>query len=366
VKVFISSVISGFEEYRAAAREAVESLGHQPVGAEDFPATVGSPQQACLGAVRESDVVILVLGVRYGDPLASGLSATHEEFNEAVGRKPMLLFVQTGAPAEQAQLDLMQQAQDWTTGLVRAGFTTPAELRSQVVRALHNHELATAAGPIDESDLLSRAEAMLPPERGQGGIPQLQLSVTSGPRQQVIRPARLEDVDWSRVIQREAMFGQYAVLDNRESTKLALEEDALVIRQQQALIAIDETGSVLISLPAYAQADRRFMTIPAIIEEDLTCSLRRCLLFCAWILEQIDPTHRLTTVAPVARLANASYVAWRTRIEQQASPNAATISMKERPAVAVLSPPSRHRQALSHDTDHIVEDLITLLRRGLR
>jgi RIO-like serine/threonine protein kinase len=48
VKVFISSLVSGYEPYRAAVGEAVEALGHQVVRAEDFSASPGTPQQACL------------------------------------------------------------------------------------------------------------------------------------------------------------------------------------------------------------------------------------------------------------------------------------------------------------------------------
>lgn len=43
MKVFISSLISGFEEFRSAARDAVRQLGHEPVMAEDFGAQPASP-----------------------------------------------------------------------------------------------------------------------------------------------------------------------------------------------------------------------------------------------------------------------------------------------------------------------------------
>ncbi len=72
VKVFISSLISGYEPYRAAVAEAVETLGYQVVRAEDFPASPGTPQQACLAAVRDSDLVVLLIGERYGYPQPSG------------------------------------------------------------------------------------------------------------------------------------------------------------------------------------------------------------------------------------------------------------------------------------------------------
>jgi hypothetical protein len=94
VRVFISSLIGGMEEYRAAAAAGIGALGHDVVRAEDFGALADSPQVACLRGVRESDVVVLLIGSRYGVPQGSGLSATHEEYREAVlTNQPVQVFV---------------------------------------------------------------------------------------------------------------------------------------------------------------------------------------------------------------------------------------------------------------------------------
>lgn len=66
MRIFISSLISGFEPFRNAARSAVRSLGHEPVVAEDFGAMAASPQVACLQGLRSADLVVLMLGERYG------------------------------------------------------------------------------------------------------------------------------------------------------------------------------------------------------------------------------------------------------------------------------------------------------------
>src|SRR3546814_12464509 len=86
MKIFISSLISGMEIERAATKRAIELLRHEAVMAEYFGAQVSSPQIACLTGLRQSDLVVLVLGTRYGVKQASGLSATHEEYREARGR----------------------------------------------------------------------------------------------------------------------------------------------------------------------------------------------------------------------------------------------------------------------------------------
>lgn len=54
-KVFVSSIITDFEEYRTAVRRAVEIMGDRPVMSEDFGARPYSPEKACITEV-EPDV----------------------------------------------------------------------------------------------------------------------------------------------------------------------------------------------------------------------------------------------------------------------------------------------------------------------
>ncbi|MGI4757637.1 MAG: DUF4062 domain-containing protein [Janthinobacterium lividum] len=66
MKVFISSLITGMEPFRAAAKDAIATLRHEPIMAEDFGARPNSPQVACLSELRQADVVVLILGAGYG------------------------------------------------------------------------------------------------------------------------------------------------------------------------------------------------------------------------------------------------------------------------------------------------------------
>lgn len=136
MKIFISSVITGFEDYRTAARRAVELLGLDPVMAEDLPAQPVTPQQACLEGVRMSDLYVGVLGPRYGTPAASGRSPTEEEFEEARGlSKPVLLFA-TRERMEEAQAALLDRIKSWDEGVLYARFETPEQLKDEITRAL--------------------------------------------------------------------------------------------------------------------------------------------------------------------------------------------------------------------------------------
>jgi hypothetical protein len=137
-RVFVSSVMRGFEAEREAARSAVASLRLQPVMAEDFGAQPYSPQTGCLDGVRSSDVYVGVFGARYGSPTAAGKSATEEEFDEALARGlPILCFVQAG-DKEAEQEAFLQRVKQYETGLLVARFAAPTELSLQVVQALND------------------------------------------------------------------------------------------------------------------------------------------------------------------------------------------------------------------------------------
>jgi len=366
MKVFISSLIGGYEHYRAAAREAIETLGHQVVRAEDFPASAGTPQRACLAAVRESHIVVLLVGGRYGASQPSGLSATHEEYREAKEGKPVLAFVESGVAREPAQQAFLEEVQAWATGHYRAAYTSDEELKTAVLRALHDHELATSAGPVDEADLVRRATALLPSRQGFDGRERLVVAIAGGPSQQVVRPAELGEAALARDLQREALFGEHPVLDTSQGTTVAIRGNALVLEQPIASVLVDQAGSVRVVQAARRGTDRRQHELPALIEEDVAETLARAVRFSGWLLDRVDPLHRLTDVAVVAHLAGGGYMPWRTRTEHAASPTAATMGQGSDETTVMLTPPRRHRQALTHDANRIAEDLVTLLGRERR
>jgi len=363
VKVFISSLITGYEHFRAAALDAATTLGHTVLRAEDFPASPGTAQQACLAAVRESDVVVLLLGERYGAPQVSGLSATHEEYREARDRKPVLVFVEGAVSPEPTQQAFLDEVQAWTTGHVRSSFSTPEELGQGVVRALHDHELATSIGVVDESEMLDRARALLPERHGFVTSAVLVLAIAGGPHQQVLRPTQLEQPDLARDFQREALFGDQSVLDPSEGTNVAIVGNTLVLRQREGFATVDQAGSICIGQPAQRATGRRGTELPALIEEDVAEALARAVRFGGWLLDLIDPVHRLSDVAILGHLKGAGYMPWRTRAEHATNPNSGQMGLSADDITVGLTPARRHRQALTHDVDRIAEDLVVLLRR---
>lgn len=370
MKVFISSVIGGMEEFRAAAVAAVRSLGHEPVVAESFEAGVSSPRVACLQGVRDADVVVLILGATYGavQP-ASGLSATHEEYREAKDHRPVIAFVQEGVDREPAQAEFVREVQDWSGGLFRGGFRTADELRDAVTKALHRLELTAAATPVDAAEMLARAVEMIPRENRnfiRRGGPLFHLAIVGGPAQPILRPVEIEDEGLARRLLREATYGDNAVFDPAHGSERTFGSGTLELTQETgAAIIINERGSVRVSVPIATGSGM----IGALVEENVAVAVGRGLAHGAEILSTIDETERLSRVVVAAGIDANGVMGWRTRREDEESPNAMTVSSvfdsSDREAVH-FQPPDRARAALAFDQSRMVDDLVTLLRRQWR
>lgn len=368
MKVFVSSLIGGYEPLRQAARDAVTSLGHEPVMAEDFRAQANSPQVACLQGLRSAELVVLILVDRYGTPQpGSGVSPTHEEYLEARGDKPILLFVQEGFEPEPRQAELLREAQGWQGGMFREGFRNAEQLRALITRAIHNYELSHASAPLDARALARDAEAALREQhrdRGHGG-PMLRFALAGGPSRQLLRPAELEEEALADAIQQRAMFGPTRLFEREAGAERAIDGDALVLEQKGgARISLKESGHIELKLPLERHARRsggHGGLMFAIIEESVVRDLTNAIAFSAWLLDHVDATQRITHVAIAAKIDASDHLGWRTQAEQDASPNSGTMRMGEAPSrPSVLDRP---RAALKFDAVRLAEDLMVPLRR---
>lgn len=365
MKIFISSTIVGMEEYRAAARAAAEVLRHQVIVAEDFGASAATPQQACLAGIRQADLVVLLFGSRYGTTQQSGLSATHEEYREARGRHPVLAFIGSTTP-EPEQASFIEEVRGWEGGNFTVPFDTPASLAAAVTRALHEWELAQQVGPVDEDELVTRAVVLLPTDRsGFGESGSLHLATAGGPRQQLLRPRQLEAAALHRDISREALFGEHPIFASTEGVAdPKIVGDTLLIAQPHAQVTLDESGSVRVSLPARTKPGLH--EVPSLIEEDVRDRIAAAIRFTGWLLDQVDPTHRLSKVAIGARLKSSGGLAWRTRAEAAASSQSASMGFGHR-GDSVDSPPTvLPRAALLLNTATQADDIVVRLGRQMR
>ena len=236
MKVFVSSLIRDFEECRRASRAAITTLRHDAVMAEDFGAQPNSPQIACLQGLRQSDIVVVVLGQHYGAKQpGSGISATHEEYRKARGRKSVIAFVQDGINPDLEQAAFISEVQGWEGGLFRGGFRDASELQVGVTRALHDYELTKAVGPVDADALVACAKSLLPrsDRNSHSGSPVINVSIAAGPSQQILRPVELEVPDLADALHQAALFGGARIFDRAKGTDIGLQGAALVLEQER-------------------------------------------------------------------------------------------------------------------------------------
>ena len=361
MKIFISSVISGFEEFREAAARAIDVLGYDVIRAEDFGASASTPQQACLAGVREADLTVLILGSRYGAKQPSGLSATHEEYREAREHNRVLAFVQEGIGHEEDQAAFIQEVRSWDTGSLTVSFETEDELQNAVTRALHDAAVTEASHTVDERELLGHAEQILTALDSNHMGPQLVLGLVPGPRQEILRPSELEDEAFAREFQQQALFGPQPLLAVEAGTRTDLRAGWLILSQESSSVALNSAGDLLIRSPAIDRLD--YSTIPALIEEDIEMQVGSALRFAVDQLERVDPVHRLSHVAIVAALVGLSYEPWRTRSEQVHRPHFATLGGGRNCASASLTPGVRSRAEVHQRNHELARDLTVLLRR---
>lgn len=358
MKVFISSLITGFEDFRQAARDAVTTLRHEPVMAEDFGAKPTSPQISCLDGVRRADAVVLILGERYGWPQpTSGISATHEEYREARGRKPIFVFLQQGVDPDLEQTKFLAETQAWEGGLFRASFSNSDDLEREIIRALVDHQLAHTTAPLDLKALSQGALDLLPAQRRSGLV--IDLAIVGGPEQELLRPAELEDPRLMESVHQAALFGPTRIFDPAKGAERQAGNQLSIEQEDGVAMHVDERGRLLLRLSVAEPRETGVLT--AIIEETVQRQLVSGFAFANWLLDAIDPTQRLSHVAIAARLAPDDFTTWRTRAEQEASPTRMSIPFgnEDRPAVVSTYP----RPMLRLEAQRLAEDLTIRLRR---
>ena len=367
VNVFVSSVIRGQEEWRDAARGAIEMMALQAVLAEDFGASPNAPRTECLAAVRDANVMILILGSEYGQPLGSGLSATHEEYREARESTPVLAFVHDGSAPTGDQADFVREVREWESGHYTGSFSDAAQLRDKVIRALFEFQRDAEAMSLDADALNDRAGDLLP-ERSYGGSAELVMAVAVGPTRAVLTASQIGDAELHRYLHREALTGASSVLSTTAGTQQRLTPESIVLDQRDGRrqVELHTDGSIRVTQPAI-RTSSPMDALPALIEEDTSDRVAKVLEFAGSVLDEIDPANRTSHFAVRVLLTGAGHLPWRTRDEQARNPYSAVMNIHPRDRLeAHLTPPVHRRPALRQQSRHLAADLTASLKLAMR
>jgi hypothetical protein len=99
-RVFVSSISQGLEETRVQIISDLTKAGYDTGAMEQFGAQSPPPIEVCLREVRRADVLVLIVGPRYGSLLPQGISYTQAEYREARSAGiPVLAFRVPDEPA---------------------------------------------------------------------------------------------------------------------------------------------------------------------------------------------------------------------------------------------------------------------------
>jgi len=157
-RVFISSVMEGFEECREAARRAITAMGGDAVMAEDFPSASSSPRNSCLDGVASSDVYVLIVGTRGGWKTPSGRLAVEEEYDEARRLNKIISAYVQNAERDSDAERLVKNVSNYVGGQFRIAFESCADLEQVITRRLPEVLQPLKLPLMDPNELIRRSE----------------------------------------------------------------------------------------------------------------------------------------------------------------------------------------------------------------
>lgn len=365
-RVFISSVMSGFAEYRAAARAGVADAGGAPILIEDFPSMDTSSRTACLDLVRSSDVYVLIVGDRAGSsPL--GRPVVEDEFEEAQRRKlPRLLFVQD-TPRDTATTELVHRVSDYVHGRFRKSFSTPDDLRTAIAAAMRE----SLGGMVNmERNTAESVNALLPSAATTSMSPALRLAVIPERKDEVFDVLQFDDQDFRRTLFEIGHRKDVHLFAFEQGAKSAtVRDNELVLTQAPArgqypaigvIVRILENGAVTIeqTLNERRRSRHGFGDLQ-IAERDVADALNSSLAFINGLYEHTDPGHRFATFFYAAGLAGMSVHVIVSEIHERTS---FSLPMNDRDWFTLDKPRKLDRTDLANP-DAIVNRLLTFIKK---
>lgn len=255
MKVFVSSVVGGFEQYRAVARKAITLLGHTPVMCEDFGARPYSSQHACMTEVDQADVVVLILGANFGYQTETGESVTQQEFRRAKASGKKILAFLEAVEMDERQKAFSWEVSDYVDGLFRVTFSDQYQLSDGIIQSLNQMSVSHKA--ITEQDFVQRLQLHSGHDRWSGYSHEARLEVAFLPQPETVGTLRVAHTQHESIFLKICQVGLgslrdgYKDFDTAEQT--GIDTSAIKWRHHESGLC-----SLSISL-ANASSSRNFM-----------------------------------------------------------------------------------------------------------
>jgi hypothetical protein len=280
--------------------------------AEETPASPHSPRRTLFDKIARSDVVVLLLGSRYGDKGVSGFAPSEDEFNESISQgKDVLVFVQAVEmePEQAAFLDRVRGA--WEEGRFYRRFTDVSDIGLAVAGALS--ELRAGSPGEDPTEASARALSLAADEQRSGMSSGLTVRVVFAPLRQgtILDPLALEDSslgnDLSQALREAGVMPQALGIEastSAEGVHLTGSESRDWVRPE-AFVHADGAVTVISGIHSTGTFAGSLVN-PEKLEQALIASG----LFAQAAWARIDLRGSVTRVAVTAAIPDAQYKGW--------------------------------------------------------
>lgn len=371
-RVFVSSVVEGFQEYREAARRGIEEAGGEPILVnEDFPLLNVSPRNACLDAIDSADIYLAIVGARGGWIAPSGQLVVEEEYEHAKTRKkPLIMLVQKTDRDEEADR-LVGKMSEYVDERFRRGFASPQDLIRESIEALRP---LIPDMPVqgDSTEHLNRAMAR-PLPHSQEAV--LRLAIAPERYEEMIDPIRLESDELLHTVYEVGHKRSIGLLIYAAPKRHSVAVDRLLVHQgiveghhqaESVRVELSDHGLLAVDAALGHPHQGRHQSLPeafVLAEEEVAETARSMLSFYGGLMEQLDPFNRYQRFPYNIALLNLHY---RT-LERSPEPRSSyTGSVRDRgkPIVAYEPPRVLGRPDLSEPSVEVHRALRLLVREA--
>lgn len=368
-RVFISSVIEGFENFREAAAAGVRAGGGTPVMAELFPSQSASPRNACLDGVRSSDAFVILVGQRGGWKTPSGALAVEEELQEARRRTlPILAFLEEGERDAEATR-LARTLSDYVAGGFRTTFSSPEELREKVAAAVQKQASQMQMQTADPSRVVELLQARIDNSHEAA----VRLVVLPERIDELIPPEKIGEQELQDQIYAIAhdpavrffdyAFGKTAEVSRDGVLRIAQASDRGRSRKEAAL-ALSQAGEMTLDADVTGRREEENLGqgMFVLLEEDLSAMLATEFRLAAKVLQLLDPYERLGSVWLGAAVVNPGH-----RYLVKSTPRGGSVPVRMDDGRLVIAEPSARKLARGQlrEPKQEVTRLVALFARHL-
>lgn len=229
-RVFVSSVFKGYENYREAARLAINKAGGEAILVnEDFPAMATSPRNACLDGVESADIFIIIIGERGGWTTPSNKLVIEEEYLQAKNCKlPVLVFLQQVNRENEVE-ELVKKLSNWVDGTFRINFQNEVNLQDAVEKALKPiiiHNIKHSMGDIDLQRYFDEPYTL----QNEASI---RFVLIPGREEEIIDPVKIESEDFHHQLHDIGHSKDVKLFNYKYRKDIKLEGHSLIIHQEE-------------------------------------------------------------------------------------------------------------------------------------